>query len=160
MTLEEQDRTLRERDQIGVGLELLERTAKVRPPGPYQLKARIAAVHASTSDPATTDWRAIVGFYDDLLELERWPIVALNRAVAVAMADGPTDGLRLLDAPTLVEGLSEYHLYHVTRADLLRRSGRLAESAAAYEVARRHTDNLAEHEFLDRRLRELSATPG
>ena len=159
VTLEEQDRTLWDREQISVGLELLERTTKVRPSGPYQLKARIAAVHASTSDPASTDWRAIVGFYDDLLELERSPIVALNRAVAVAMADGPTEGLRLLDQPKLADGLSEYHLYHVTRADLLRRSGRLAESAAAYEVARQHTDNLAEHDFLDRRLRELSATP-
>jgi len=159
VTLEEQDRERWDRRQILAGLHLLERTAGLGPTGPYVLKACIAAVHASTRDPVATDWHAIVGFYDQLLRLEATPIVALNRSVAVAMATSPGEGLALLDDPVLAEPLVGYHLYHSTRADLLRRAGRIAEATEAYERARDLTDNRAEHEFLDRRLGELLAWP-
>jgi RNA polymerase sigma-70 factor (ECF subfamily) len=155
VTLEEQDRELWDRRQILTGLQLLGRTTEYGPPGPYVLKACIAAVHASTRDPSETDWRAIVGFYDQLVRFEPTPIVALNRAVAVAMADSPETGLALLDDRHLRDALAEYHLYHSTRADLLRRSGLITEAAEAYEQARRLTHNRAEHEFFDRRLGEL-----
>ncbi len=155
VTLEEQDRDLWDRRQILTGLQLLGRTTEHGAPGPYVLKACIAAVHASTRDANTTDWPAIVEFYDQLVRFEPTPIVALNRAVAVAMADSPASGLALLDDPALREALAEYHLYHSTRADLLRRGGLVTEAAEAYERARRLTHNRAEHEFFDRRLGEL-----
>lgn len=156
LTLEEQDRELWDRREILAGLQLLERSARLHSPGPYGLKAAIAAVHASTRDPADTDWPTILGFYDRLLAIEPTPVVALNRAVAVAMAVSPMSGLALLEAPELADALSEYHHYHLTRADLLRRSDRATDAAAAYEHARRLTANRAEHDFLDRRLRELT----
>ena len=155
VTLEEQNRELWDRSQILVGLQLLERAATTGPPGRYSLKAGIAAVHASTRDAADTDWVRIVDLYDRLLLLEPSPIVALNRSVAIAMAGTPHDGLELLDEPALADALAAYHLYHLTRADLLRRSGRPVEAASAYEAARRHTQNRAEHDFVDRRLSEL-----
>ncbi len=155
VTLEEQDRELWDRRQILAGLQLLGRTTALGPPGPYVLKACIAAVHASTRESSATDWPAIVAFYEQLVRLEPTPIVALNRAVAVAMADSPARGLALLDDPVLAEALAEYHLYHSTRADLLRREGLIDEAGVAYERARALTRNQAEQGFFDRRLGEL-----
>ncbi len=159
VTLEEQDRELWDREQILTGLRLLIRTTTLGPPGPYVLKAGIAAVHASTRQPADTDWPAILEYYDRLLLLEPTPIVALNRAVAVAMSESPSAGLALLDDPVLCDALVEYHLYHSTRADLLRRSGRGRDAALAYRQARSLTRNDAERDFLDRRLDELARRP-
>ena len=159
VTLEEQDRERWDRRQILTGLQLLGRTTELGPPGPYVLKACIAAVHASTRDSTATDWGAIVAYYDQLERFEPTPIVALNRAVAVAMADSPATGLALLDDPSLAEALAGYHLYHSTRADLLRRAGLVDEAAEAYERARGLTRNGAEHDFLDRRLGELVRWP-
>lgn len=155
LTLEEQDRGMWDRGQILAGLQLLERSVSMAPPGPFALKASISAVHSSTRDAASTDWRAIIAMYDQLAVFEPTPVVALNRAVAVAMAGTPDDGLALLDDPTIAEPLASYHLFHSTRADLLRRSGQHDEAAVAYARARGLTLNRAEHDFLDRRLAEL-----
>jgi len=155
LTLEEQDRGRWDAGQVAAGTDLLTRAQRLARPGPYQLKAAIAGVHAGAPHAALTDWTTIVRLYDSLLDWEPTPIVALNRAVAVAMAEEPTTGLALLDDPVLVEALADYHLYHSTRADLLRRAGRPLEAAAAYQQARQRTNNAAEHSFLDRRLREL-----
>jgi len=155
LTLEEQDRTRWDRRQVSVGGVLLGRAQRLGRPGPYQLKAAIAAVHTSTARADLTDWATIVRLYDRLLEWEPTAIVHLNRAVAVAMAREPAIGLALLDDPALAEALVDYHLYHSTRADLLRRAGRPGEAAVAYQRAREQTNNAAEHTFLDRRLREL-----
>ena len=160
VTLEEQDRSLWDREEIERGLGLLARASKAERPGPYQLKAAIAATHAETVLARETDWRAIVALYDRLLKLEPSPVVELNRAVAVAMADGPARGLDLLSEHRLVAALSSYHLFHLTRADLLRREGRTAEAAEAYRRANLLTTNLTEKSFLERRLRELEATSG
>ncbi|HXQ61426.1 MAG TPA: DUF6596 domain-containing protein [Acidimicrobiales bacterium] len=158
VTLEEQDRGLWDAGQVARGRELLARAQRLGRPGPYQVKAAITAVHAAADRAERTDWATIVQLYDRLLEWEPTPIVRLNRAVAVAMAEGPDRGLALLDEPALAAALVDYHLFHSTRADLLRRSGRPDEAAVAYRDARRRTDNAAEHSFLDRRLRELRDT--
>ena len=155
VTLEEQDRRRWDGEKVRRGLELLDAAAALGRPGPYQLKAQIAAVHARTARAEDTDWAAIVACYDALLTVEPTPVVALNRAVAVAMAGVPADGLALLDDPELAGPLASYHLYHLTRADLLRREGRREEAAGAFREARRHTDNQAELAFVERRLREL-----
>ena len=126
-------------------------------PGPYQLKASISAIHVSAPRSDLTDWKTIVRLYDALLLWEPTPVVQLNRAVAVAMADSPTAGLSLLDDPALARSLADYHLYQATRADLLRRSGRLEEAAVAYRRARQQTNNEAERRFIDRRLQALDA---
>ncbi|HEY7947192.1 MAG TPA: RNA polymerase sigma factor, partial [Acidimicrobiales bacterium] len=155
LTLEEQDRSRWDIGQVSVGGDLLARARRLGRPGPYQLKAAIAAVHAGARRAELTDWATIVRLYDHLLQWEPTPVVQLNRAVAVAMARGPAHGLALLDDPALAELLVDYHLYHSTRADLLRRDGRTEEAAVAYRQARRQTQNAAEHSFLDRRLAEL-----
>ena len=123
-------------------------------PGPYQVQAAIAAVHCEATNTADTDWREIVALYDVLLGLEPTPVVALNHAVAVAMACGPEQGLDLVDSLD-TSALDGMHLYHATRADLLRRLGRNTESAAAYERAIELTTNVPERAFLARRLREV-----
>jgi RNA polymerase sigma-70 factor (ECF subfamily) len=158
LTLEEQDRGRWDLDEVAAGRELLGRAQRLGRSGPYQLKAAIAAVHAGAGRAELTDWATIVRLYDRLLEWEPTPIVHLNRAVAVAMAQGPAAGLALLDDPALAEALTDYHLYHSTRADLLRRAGRPDEAAVVYREARRRTENAAEQSFLDRRLRELRDT--
>ena len=155
LTLEEQDRELWDRRQIMVGLDLLGRSVNLGAPGAYALKASIAAVHSSTRDALDTDWNEIVRLYDLLSALEPSPVVALNRAVAVAMAGRPTDGLRLLNEPEIADALGGYHLFHATRADLLRRAGSTEQAAEAYSTARGLTQNMAEHMYLDRRLRQL-----
>jgi RNA polymerase sigma-70 factor (ECF subfamily) len=129
--------------------------------GPYGIKASIAALHVAAPRSDLTDWAAIVRLYDRLLAWEPTTVVRLNRAVAVAMADSPAAGLALLDDPELAQGLTGYHLYAATRADLLRRSGRLDEAVVWYGRARDQTDNVAEHRFLDKRLEQLAASvPG
>jgi RNA polymerase sigma-70 factor, ECF subfamily len=155
VTLEEQDRGRWDADQMAVGRDLLGRARRLGRPGPYQMKAAIAGVHAGAGEADLTDWATIVRLYDGLLEWEPTAVVRLNRAVAVGMAGNPADGLALLDDPALAEALSEYHLYHSTRADLLRRAGRPEEAGAVYRVARRRTGNAAEQSFIDRRLAEL-----
>jgi len=158
VTLEEQDRGRWDAGQVARGRELLARAQRLGRPGPYQVKAAIAGVHSAAGRAERTDWATIVQLYDRLLRWEPTPIVRLNRAVAVAMAEEPAQGLALLDEPALAGALVDYHLFHATRADLLRRAGRPDEAAVAYQEARRRTDNAAEHSFLDRRLGELRDT--
>ncbi|HMD46993.1 MAG TPA: RNA polymerase sigma factor [Acidimicrobiales bacterium] len=156
LTLEEQDRRRWDAQMILAGATRLGRVRDQGPPGPYQLQAEIAAVHAGTDEPTATDWGRIVALYDQLVSWDPTPVVRLNRAVAVAMAERPESGLALLDAPDLAMALSNYHLFHLTRADLLRRAGRLDEAVGAYEEAARHTDNSVERAFVQRRLVEVA----
>ena len=161
VTLEDQDRSRWDGKGVAAGLALLERAQDMGREGPYGIKASIAALHVAAPRSDLTDWAAIVRLYDRLLAWEPTTVVRLNRAVAVAMADSPAAGLALLDDPELAQGLTGYHLYAATRADLLRRSGRLDEAAVWYGRARDQTDNVAEHRFLDKRLEQLAASvPG
>jgi RNA polymerase sigma-70 factor (ECF subfamily) len=153
--LEEQDRSLWNVEYIAEGTALVEQALRSRRFGPYTLQAAIAAVHAHAPDVAATDWAEIVGLYDILLRAEPSPVIELNRAVAVAMRDGPKAGLDLVDALLARGELDGYHLAHSARADLCRRLGRTAESRAAYERAYALTRQEPERRFLERRLREL-----
>ena len=155
VTLEEQDRRRWDGAEVAAGLDLLDRARRMERVGPYGVKASIAALHVAAPRPDLTDWAAIVSLYDRLLEWEPTAVVRLNRAVAVAMAVSPAAGLALVDDPGLARELDGYHLYEATRADLLRRSGRVGEAAASYRLARGQTNNRAEHKFIDRRLRQL-----
>jgi RNA polymerase sigma-70 factor (ECF subfamily) len=143
--LEDQDRSLWDQAKIAEGVELVERALRLGPAGPYQIQAAIAALHAQDS----ADWRQIAALYEELLRIWPSPVVALNRAVAVAMSEGPEKGLSLL-----VE-IDGYYLYHATRADFLRRLGRGAEAAEAYRRAIELTENNVEREYLKGRLREV-----
>ena len=154
--LEEQDRTQWDRVQIDEGRSLVEEALVSRRFGPYTLQAAIAAVHAESPNAASTDWRQIVGLYDVLLRVDPSPIVALNRAVAIAMRDGPDAGLRLVDGILADGDLADYYLVHAARADLCRRLGRTEEAAAAYERALRLTRQDPERRFLERRLASLT----
>ena len=153
--LHDQDRSLWNREQIDEGSALVERALSARRLGPYQLQAAIAAVHANAATPDTTDWGEIVGLYDVLLRLVPSPVVELNRAVAVAMRDGPAAGIPLVDAILARGDLHEYHLAHAALADLCRRAGRFLEARAAYERALALTRQEPERRFLERRLSEL-----
>jgi RNA polymerase sigma-70 factor (ECF subfamily) len=133
--LEHQDRSLWNRDQIAEGISLTDRALRSRRFGTYTLQAAIAAVHAESSSPASTDWREITLLYDRLLQIHPSPVVELNRAVAIAMCEGPEQGLRLIDDLLAREPLSDYHLAHSARADLCRRLGRIPEARASYEKA-------------------------
>jgi len=150
--LDEQDRTLWNREQISEGAVLVERALLSRRFGPYTLQAAIAAVHAEAESAAATDWAQIVALYDVLLRADPSPVVELNRAVAVAMRDGPEAGLALIDAILARGDLTEYHLAHSARADLCRRLGRTAQARASYERALRLTRQEPERRFLERRL--------
>jgi len=152
--LEDQDRRLWDRERIGEGAALVESALRSRRFGPYTLQAAIAALHAQAPDAASTDWSEIVGLYDVLLRAEPSPVVALNRAVAVAMRDGADAGLALVDALLAAGRLTDYHLAHAARADLLRRLGRLQEACAAYERALELAKLEPERRFLARRLKE------
>jgi RNA polymerase sigma-70 factor, ECF subfamily len=151
--LEHQDRTRWDRPKIDEGARVLERALSLRRPGSYQLQAAIAALHAEAPTPSETDWAQIAALYAELARIEPSPIVELNRAVAVAMAEGPAYGLELVDR---IPGLDGYHLLHATRADLLRRLGRTEEAASAYAQALELATNPAERGFLERRLAELA----
>jgi RNA polymerase sigma-70 factor (ECF subfamily) len=153
--LADQDRSLWDREEIAQGLELVERALRHGVAGPYVLQAAIAAEHARSPDPAGTDWRAIAALYAALAKASPSPVVELNRAAAVAMAEGPERGLELMGG--LAAELDGYHLFHSARADLLRRLGRSDEAAAAYRRAGALTANPAERAFLASAERELSA---
>ena len=153
--LENQDRSLWNRELIAEGLALVERALLSRRFGPYTLQAAIAAVHAEATDAAATDWAQIVALYSLLARAEPSPVVELNRAVAVAMRDGPLAGLELIDAILEHGDLADYHLAHSARADLCRRLGRFAEARTSYERALALTRQEPERRFLERRLAEL-----
>ena len=154
--LEDQDRSLWNREQIAEGVHLVERALASRRFGPYTLQAAISAVHAEAPTAAATDWAEIVGLYDALLRLDPSPVIELNRAVAVAMRDGPEPGLRLIDAILERGDLLEYRLAHAARAELCRRLGRTAEAKASFERALALARQEPERRFLEKRLAELS----
>ena len=153
--LEQQDRLLWNKDQIAEGVSLTGRSLASRRFGAYTLQAAIAAVHAEASSTASTDWRQITLLYDRLIRIQPSPVVELNRAVAVAMCEGPEQGLRLIDGLLAREELANYHLAHSARADLCRRLGRLAEARASYEKALALAGQEPDRRFLAGRLREL-----
>jgi RNA polymerase sigma-70 factor, ECF subfamily len=156
IVLEEQNRSLWNRDQIAEGVALVERALATRRFGPYTLQAAIGAVHCRAAHAADTDWREIVYLYDLLLRIEPTPVVELNRAVAVAMRDGPAAGLALVDHLLARGDLAEYRLAHAARADLCRRLGRSTEAREAYRRALALTQLDPERRFLQRRLAELA----
>ncbi len=153
--LEDQDRTRWNREQIAEGTALVERALSSHRFGPYTLQAAIAAVHAEASIAAATDWAQIVGLYDVLMQAEPSPVIALNRAVAVAMRDGPAAGLVLIDDLLARGELADYYLAHAARAELCRRSERTADARAAYERALALAKQEPERRFLARRLADL-----
>jgi RNA polymerase sigma-70 factor, ECF subfamily len=152
VVLEEQDRSLWNRDQINEALPLVEEALRGGA-GPYALQAAIAATHCHAARAEDTDWRQIVALYDLLERMQPSPIIALNRAVAVAMADGPQAGLAIIDG---LRELDAYHLFHAARADLLRRMGSSEKAAESYRRALALATNDGEKRYLERRLREVS----
>lgn len=154
--LEQQDRSRWNRDQISEGISLTENALRSRRFGAYTLQAAIAAVHAESSSAASTDWRQITLLYDRLLGIQPSPVVELNRAVAIAMCDGPEQGISLIDNLLAREDLSHYHLAHSARAELCRRLGRIPEARDSYEKALALARQGPERRFLARRLEELS----
>ena len=153
--LENQDRSLWNREQIAEGVALLEKALKSRLFGPYTLQAAIAAVHAEAESVAATDWQQIVALYDRLAQIQPSPVVQLNRAVAIAMRDGPEAGLAHIDAVLEHGELANYYLAHSARADLCRRLGRTAEARSSYEKALALTQQEPERQFLQERIRQL-----
>jgi RNA polymerase sigma-70 factor (ECF subfamily) len=156
VTLECQDRTKWDAATIREGCELLDAALRRGQPGPYQVQAAIAACHATAADAAATDWSEIAALYRRLATFTSSPVVALNGAVAVAMAEGPEAGLSLVDELDASGALDGYHLLPATRADLLRRLGRNAEAAVAYREALALTNTDAERRYLERRIAEVS----
>lgn len=153
--LENPDRSLWNREQIAEGVALLEKALKSRRFGPYTLQAAIAAVHAEAESVAATDWRQIVALYDRLVQILPSPVVQLNRAVAIAMRDGPEAGLAHIDAVLEHGGMANYYLAHSARADMYRRLGRTAEARSSYEKALALTQQEPERQFLQERIRQL-----
>ena len=153
--LENQDRTLWNKEQIAEGVALLERALKSRRFGPYTLQAAIVAVHAEAESAAVTDWRQIVALYNQLIRIQPSPVVHLNRAVAIAMCDGPEAGLTHIDAVLAHGELANYYLAHSARADMYRRLGRTAEARSSYERALELTQQEPERQFLQERIRQL-----
>jgi RNA polymerase sigma-70 factor (ECF subfamily) len=154
--LEEQDRTRWDTVAIAEGLDLLDGALRRGEPGPYQVQAAIAACHASAAVASATDWVEIAALYNELLRMVPSPVVELNRAVAVGMAEGPDAGLRLVDALDRSGALTGYHLLPATRADLLRRLGRATEAADAYRAALALSATEAEQRYLSRRLAQCA----
>ena len=152
VTLEEQDRSLWNAAEIEEGVNLVQKALRLRRVGSYQLQAAIAAVHAEARAADQTDWRQIVALYEELMRITSSPIVALNHAAAVAMADGCEKGLALIDAICAGGALQNYYLFHASRADLLRRLHRFDEAVAAYEVALSLTTNEIEQNYIRRRI--------
>jgi RNA polymerase sigma-70 factor, ECF subfamily len=156
VTLEEQDRSLWNRDQICEGVRLLKDALRLHSVGPYQLQAAIAAVHGEAQTPADTDWRQIASLYSELVRLSPTPVVALNHAVAVAMSEGLPRGLAMIDDLGASGELDGYYLFHAARADILRRLGRRHDAADAYQRALALATNQVERNYLTRRLREVN----
>src|SRR5450755_5065178 len=154
--LNDQDRSLWNRDQIAEGAALVTRSLASRRAGPYALQAAIAAVHADAGSADATDWGEIAGLYDVLLRVEPSPVVELNRAVAIAMRDGPAAGLALVEAILARGDLKDYHLAHAARADLCRRLGKTTQARAAYKRAIALARQEPERRFLERRLAALA----
>ncbi len=152
--LEEQDRSQWDQRQIAEALPLVEEALRDGS-GPFALQAAIAALHCQASRPGDTDWPQIVRLYDVLERLQPSPIISLNRAVAVAMADGPNRALPIIDALVTAGDLDNYYLLHAARADLLRRLGSSEEAAGSYQRALALVTNDSERRFLERRLREV-----
>jgi RNA polymerase sigma-70 factor (ECF subfamily) len=155
--LNDQDRSLWNREQIAEGLALIERALASRRFGPYTLQGAIAAVHAQATNADATDWGEIVGIYDVLLRLDPSPVVELNRAVAVAMRDGPAAGVTLIETILERGDLQDYHLAHAAHADLCRRLGQTVKARASYQRAITLSRQDQERQFLERRLTELPA---
>jgi RNA polymerase sigma-70 factor (ECF subfamily) len=153
--LEYQDRSLWNREQIAEGVSLVEKALSSRRFGAYTLQAAIAAVHAQAESTAATDWRQIVALYDQLLRLQPSPVVQLNRAVAIAMRDGPEAGLKHIDEVLEQGDLANYYLAHSARADMCRRLGRTAEARSSYQKALALTQQETERQFLQERIRQL-----
>jgi RNA polymerase sigma-70 factor, ECF subfamily len=158
--LADQDRSLWDHERIAQGTVMLKRAISSGRIGPYALQAAIAAAHAAAPAAGVTDWDRIVGLYDLLARADPSPVVELNRAVAVAMRDGPAPGLALIDAILARGDLRDYHLAHAARADLLRRLGRTAEARGSYQRALELTRQEPERRFIERRLNELAHGPG
>jgi len=154
VVLEEQDRSSWNQQQIAEALPMVEQALR-RAPGPFALQAAIAAVHCQASRAEDTDWPQIAALYEMLWQAQRSPIVALNRAVAVAMAQGPQAGLAMIDSLSDSDDLENYHLLHAARADLLRRMGLHAEAAKNYERALELVTNDSERRYLEKRLRQV-----
>jgi len=154
--LEEQDRSRWDRGKIREGVGIMERALLMKQPGPYQIQAAISALHAQAERAEDTDWPQIAALYHELMKMTPSPVIELNRAVALAMADGPLKGLKLLDQPLLKKELSDYYLFHAARADLLRRVGRMGDAGDAYTLALNLCQNERERAFLRRRLVEVS----
>jgi RNA polymerase sigma-70 factor (ECF subfamily) len=153
--LENQDRSLWNREQIAEGVALVEQALKSRRFGSYTLQAAIASVHAEAESAAATDWRQIVALYDALARIQPSPVVQLNRAVAIAMRDGPEAGLAQIDAVLEQGELANYYLAHSARAEMYRRLGRTDEARSSYERALALTQQEPERRFLRERIREL-----
>jgi RNA polymerase sigma-70 factor (ECF subfamily) len=155
VTLDQQDRTRWSRSSIAEGTGLVDRALRMRRPGLFQLQAAISALHCQAETPGDTDWPQIVALYDVMMTIAPTPIVALNRAAAISMAEGPEQGLFAIAQIDHLEQLEEYHLLHASRADMLRRAGRLIEARTAYERAIALTNNTTERGFLARRASSL-----
>lgn len=155
VTLEKQARSLWDAEEIEEGVALVEAALSLRRVGSYQLQAAIAAVHAEASQAQETDWRQIAALYEELMRITSSPVVALNRAAAVAMSEGFEKGLRLIESAGAGAKLQNYYLFHASRADLLRRLQRFDEATAAYEKALSLTTNQVEQNYIRRRLEEL-----
>jgi RNA polymerase sigma-70 factor (ECF subfamily) len=153
--LENQDRSRWNREQIAEGVALVEKALNSHRFGPYALQAAIAAVHAEAESTAATDWRQIVALYNQLVRIHPSPIAHLNRAVAIAMRDGPEAGLAHIDAIFAQGELANYYLAHSARADMCRRLGRNAEARSSYEKALALTQQEPERQFLQARIRQL-----
>lgn len=156
LLLEEQDRALWDLGKKQEGLVGLERALCMKKPGPYQIQAAISALHVQAERPEKTDWPQIAALYGQLWRMNPSPIIELNRAVAVAMADGPLAGLVLLDQSEMQQALSSYHLFHAARADLLQRAGKLKEASRAYQEALTLCQNEHDRIYLHRCLTEVS----
>jgi RNA polymerase sigma-70 factor (ECF subfamily) len=159
VVLEEQDRSLWDKRQIAEALPLVEEALRFGP-SPFALQAAISAEHCRAARPEETDWKQILRFYDLLEQVAPSPIVSLNRAVAIAMSDGPAAALVLIDALAETGELDDYHLLHAARADLLRRVGSSAEAAKSYTRALALVTNESERRYLERRLREVQQAQG
>ena len=156
VTLDDQDRSMWDQTEIAEGLQLVEQALRRGKAGPYQLQAAIAAVHAEAKNASQTDWGQITALYRTLMRLNASPIIALNYAAAVAMNEGPEEGLRLIDAANNSGKLDNYYLYHAARADLLRRLGRKEEAREAYLSSLELTNNKVEQQYMRRRISEMN----